>query len=389
MSRVTTSDLVADLRKRMACGDVEDDGRARFTRWSKELPGFGVRHYVSGRRIYVVHTRMKGRLRVVTIGKVELIGKRQALSVARRILLEAATGSNPADDRKTQRAAPSFRVFLDIYWERMEPTWKPSTREKQGYYRAKHLDDAFKRRGVDQITQGEVAIWFALTAERGGTGAANRTLEILRALFNKAEAWGYRLEGSNPARDIKRFPPKRHARFLRIEEIQRLGQALAVEAVERPMEVAAIRLLMLTGCRLSEISGLLWSEVLGSKLRLVDSKTGPRTVWLGRDAQAVLATVPRLPEKQHVFWSEQRDHPSKVATYWRANRDRFGFAGLRLHDLRHSFASHAAALSETLPMIGQLLGHRDMQSTARYAHLDDTHLVNTARDIGDWIETMI
>jgi integrase len=177
----------------------------------------------------------------------------------------------------------------------------------------------------------------------------------------------------------------RFARFLREEELTRLGQALQSEAALRPLPIAAVALLLLTGCRSSEISGLLWSEVVGRRLRLTDSKTGPRTVWLGETAVEVLQAIPQTGRAE-VFWNERNGRVISILGFWQKFRQRHGFDGLRIHDLRHSFASHGAAMSETLPMIGKLLGHANIQSTARYAHLDDRDLIESCENIGKEIE---
>ncbi|ATI80605.1 tyrosine-type recombinase/integrase [Sphingobium yanoikuyae] len=364
-----------------------DFGAERETIWSRDLPGFGIRKYASGRQIYVVQARMGGRARTVTLCNTALISQGAALDVARRILLRAQVGEDPAEARRRTRTTPPFDRFLSLFWQRMAPKWKASTLVAHDKYRAHHLDGAFGRKGVDTITQADVARWFAQTAKRGGQGGANRSMAIMKAAFNKAEQWGLRPPNSNPCAGIKLYPQMRFARFLRQEELARLGAALRSEAADRPLHVAAIALLLLTGCRSSEISGLLWSEVVGRRLKLSDSKTGPRTVWLGEDAVRLLEAIPASGNNA-IFWNACSGKPINLASFWRDFRRRHGFEGLRIHDLRHSFASHGAAMSETLPMIGKLLGHMNIQSTARYTHLDDRDLQQAAARVGDLIETL-
>lgn len=362
-------------------------GRVVGTVWAKDQPCFGLRTYASGRRVYIVQARMQGRVRTITICNAALASRSRALDVARRVLLRAQVGEDPAATRQRSKVIPPFDRFLDLYWERMAPKWKPSTRRTHDVYRQAHLQGAFGRRSVDQISAADVADWFARTASRGGVGCANRVLDILRAAFNKAEAWGLREANSNPAAGLTRYPQQRFARFLRPEELARLGAALGKDVDASPLHVAAITLLILTGCRHSEITGLLWSEVVGSRLRLTDSKTGPRTVWLGIEAQAVLREIPKA--HREVFWDDAAKRIVNLGSFWREFRERHGLVILRLHDLRHTFASHAASLSETLPVIGQLLGHTTIQSTARYAHLDDMVLIEAAQSVGDAVEDLI
>jgi integrase len=155
----------------------------------------------------------------------------------------------------------------------MAPKWKLSTLDSQDKYRRLYLKDAFGRRGFDKITRADVAKWFADVAERAGESGANRAMEILRAAFNKAEEWDVLPTGSDPTNGINRFPRKRIARFLRPDELARLGEALDRAAAARPMRVAALLLHLLTGCRRTEIIGLHWS-VVGARLKLTDGKTG-------------------------------------------------------------------------------------------------------------------
>lgn len=157
-----------------------------------------------------------------------------------------------------------------------------------------------------------------------------------------------------------------------------------------PAQATAILALALTGCRRSEILGLTWGEVKGRRLLLHNSKTGPRTVWVGDEVRALIDALPRHPNHNRVFWSgELKSLTSSVDHYFRRTKTKVGLSRVRLHDLRHSFASHAAAMSETLPMIGKLLGHSRISSTARYAHLDDGQLLDISDRIGRLIDSSI
>jgi len=135
---------------------------------------------------------------------------------------------------------------------------------------------------------------------------------------------------------------------------------------------------------------LQWPDVKGSRLKLRDSKTGPRTVWLGKPARAIIDDLPRRPNNPWLFWNERtRQRLKEISHIWIKVRQEAGLDKLRIHDLRHTFASHAAMNKETLPMIGRLLGHANHQSTARYAHLDDEHLLGAAQQIGDAVERLM
>ncbi|WP_176593113.1 site-specific integrase [Sphingobium sp. EM0848] len=370
-------------------GDLAAHSRPRFMRWSAKQPGFGVRIYRSGKRVYVVQVRMQGVVRTVTICNAAFISEHVALDVARRVILRAQVGENPAEQRKRTRSLPPFDRFLERYWQQASPSWKPSTRVAHDKYRSYHLDGAFAGKTIDAIDTADVTAWYAAVADNAGPGAANRTLDILRAMLNRAEEWGARPPGSNPCRSIRRYKGRKIERHLTQAEFERLGKVLDRQKVERPIHTAAVYLLLLTGCRLSEIINLTWGEVKGHRLKLTDSKTGPRTVWLGEDARAILDQLERGKGADLVFRSPTTGGAINLSFLWTTVRKEAGLGLIRLHDIRHSFASRGAGMCETLPMIGKLLGHSSIKSTARYAHLDDSDATEAAQRIGDLIEAMI
>ena len=210
-------------------------------------------------------------------------------------------------------------------------------------------------------------------------------------MFNLAEAWGLRKDGANPCRFVEKYKEHKRERFLTEEEFRRLGQVLSeveAEGSETLSAVTTIRLLMLTGCRLGEVQTLRWENVdlEAGELRLPDSKTGARMVPLSRAAAGVLAALPRDPDNPWVIAGRKPGaHLTDLQHPWRRIRARAGLDDVRIHDLRHSFASRALALGESLPMIGKLLGHTQVQTTARYAHLARDSVKASASKIADSI----
>jgi integrase len=208
-------------------------------------------------------------------------------------------------------------------------------------------------------------------------------------MFNLAEMWGLRPDGSNPRRHIRKYVEEKRERFLSAAELRRLGQVLdemEAERLELPSAVAAIRLLLLTGCRLNEIMKLRWDHVdlAHAVLRLPDSKSGAKTVQIGQAAVGVLAAMERQPFNPHVIAGTQAGKPlSDLQPFWQRVRARAGLKDVRIHDLRHTFASVAVASGQGLPMIGKLLGHSQVQTTARYAHLAGDPLQSAANDVSD------
>lgn len=382
---MTSYDLKAILAEELARVDERFDqfGKPiRETRFDKVLPGFGIRTYSSGRKVYVLQARIAGRQRLITIGNAAVIGEHAAKDVARRLILRVEIGLNPAEDKQRGRATPSYAKFLEYYWQTVSPGWKASTRTIQEVYRRAHLDHAFRGRFLDEISHADALRWHADLTRSAGPGAANRAMEILKAMFNKAERWGYLPEHSNPFNGVKRNRKRKIERFLSEDEMARLGKALAEAHGAYPLQSAAVTLLALTGCRRGEIIHLKWSEVKGRRLKLTDSKTGPRLVWLGTEAQAVLAGLARKRGEERVFPFDGQP-VATIAGFWRRLRNCAGLEDVRLHDLRHNYASYAARSCETLPMIGKLLGHASVNSTQRYAHLDDQTILGAASAIGN------
>ena len=220
---------------------------------------------------------------------------------------------------------------------------------------------------------------------------ANRVVDMLSRLFNMAEAWGVALEGAKPCRFVKKYPTRSCERFLSEEEFRRLGRVLSeLEAEGKVMAsgIAALRLLLLTGCRRNEILTLRWEDVDldAGELRLRDAKTGARSVALSPAARKVLATLPRLPHNPWVITGRGASRRmANLNAQWIVVRKRAGLEDVRIHDLRHSFASRALALGESLTMIGKLLGHRQVQTTARYAHLARESVKTSAARVAESI----
>ncbi|MDE0178859.1 MAG: site-specific integrase [Gammaproteobacteria bacterium] len=238
----------------------------------------------------------------------------------------------------------------------------------------------FGARPLDRIDPVAVHGWFD-GYSRVAPGGANRTLDVLRQILNTAVAYGYL--DINPTRSVRRNP--RPTRFLSRAEVDRLNAALDAHRGRGSggQQAAIIRLLLLTGCRKGELVHLRWSEVDGNTLRLTDSKTGPRTVMLSTQALAILARQPRT-RSPYVFPSlgDSSKPRSTELSLWRKVRRQAGIEDVRLHDLRHTFASHAVMRSVPLPVVSRLLGHSRARMTLRYAHVSDRETEAAAERVG-------
>ena len=375
------------LNKRMADGLSVDGKDAVF--WDCDLPGFGVRVYPSGAKVFVVQTYAFGRSKRVTLGRHGPLLVDQARAEATRIIARIKAGESPVPAEPA--AEPMVRDLAERYErEYVAMHCKPASASHYGLMLRKHIVP-----GLGELRVADVERKHIMTFQYGLSDmatVANRAVDILVKMFNLAEAWGLRPRGKNPCRFVRRYKvEKHHERFLTHEELYRLGQVLEVAPAERLASThaaAAIRLLVLTGCRRNEILGLRWEDLdfEAGEMRLADSKTGARVVPMPPPAAKVLADLPRVPGNPWVFPGRKKGtHQRNLNDSWDRVRKRADLDGVRLHDLRHSFASRALALGEGLPMIGRLLGHRKVQTTARYAHLARDGERASAAKVGDSI----
>ena len=356
------------LKSRKSTYDIRD----------RDLKGFGVRVLPSGTKRYFVHTQHQGRRIWKIVGDAGVIGTDQARNRAKTLAASIRKG-NDHEDALTSDIL--FETVADEVFSRYARNWKPSTLNVNlGYYR-KQILPWFGGRSISDITRHDVQCWFASLHDT--PVAADRSAPVLSVIMRQAEVYGYRPEGSNPCVGIKRYRRKGRERFLTADEIHRLGELLDRNEDDHPQVVAIVRLLLLTGCRKSEIVTLKWSCYREGKLFLLDSKVGPRTVWLSSAARAILDALPR--KKAWVFPSPYTGrciHPVTVGDTWRLLRAEAGLHDVRLHDLRHSYASIAIAQGETVLTIGRLLGHRDPETTLKYTHLSDATLRKAAETVG-------
>ena len=358
--------------------------------WDDEIKGFGVRVHPTGKRVYIVKYRHRGRVVKTTIGPHGPIAPAEARARAAEIITAARTGRDPAAAGGRGSRGPTVAELAQRFLEEYVPAHcKPGT---QTVYRSALVNHVVPRLGSRRVADIERADIVALHhALRATPYQANRTVQILSRLFTLAEVWGLRPDGSNPCRHVRRFREEKRERFLSDAEYARLGAALKAgeeQRLEPPEVVAAIRPLMLTGCRRAEILTLQWDHVdlEAGELRLPDSKTGARTVHLGDPAIAVLRAIPRRAGDPFVIAGTSPGRPMKdLHHYWQRIRRRAGLEGVRIHDLRHSYASGGLLVGEGLPMIGKLLGHTNVHMTARYAHLANDPLKSAANRIASRI----
>jgi integrase len=385
-------------------------GHDRDFLWDDALAGFGVAAFPSGKKVYVAQFRKDGRSRRVAIGEHGRLTPDEARSQAKTILGAVETGADPIAERRAAREVRTFKAVADDFLA-LHVAAKRKGRTGAEYQRIlqTHIAPAIGSKRIVDVRRADLARLHGKLSDR--PYEANRTLAVVSAVWNWAARRDEVEASANPCLGIERYPEHGRERFLTSDELGRLGAALAdgeniglpyevdetsprskhaPKAENRrvkldPFAVAAIRLLILTGARLREILDAQWSQVDSERgiLFLADSKTGRKPVYLSAAAQAVLAALPRIEGNPHIIAGAKHGAPrADLKKPWAAVCRAAGLEGVRLHDLRHSFASIGAGASMGLPIIGKLLGHSQPQTTHRYAHLDADPMRRAVETIG-------
>ena len=338
--------------------------------------GLGLTIQPSGVRTFFLARMVHGRRRFSTIGSADVLTIPEARREARRRIASYIEPVRIDNDPRTP--GHPMTAFVEEFLGRYARHWKPRTLESNRYLIRNHILPAFGHTTVDAISADDVKSWFASMGER--PGSANRAMPVLSVMMRMAELWGYRAHNTNPCKRTRRYKMKPKERFLSAEEMARLNAVLTRDEFRCPDVVALVRLLMLTGCRFGEIASLEWSWIKDKRIFLPDAKSGPRTVWLSSAARAVIDSIPRYNEEcPFVFPARPPTRPiDNIAFQWNRIRDESGLPGLRLHDLRHSWASIAAMNGVGMVTIAKLLGHALVETTERYVHLSDRSVAGAA-----------
>ncbi len=363
-----------------------------------DLPGLSLRIYPTGRKAFYYRYRVGGgrtaQIREPRIGDFGPLTADQARGIAKDWAAQVRHGGDPAGSRHALREAPTMNALFDRYMsDHARKHKKASSVAHDGRMIEKRLRPAFGPKKVGSVTRQQVR---ALHAKFESTPyEANRLLALMSKIFSfAADDLEWIDRGTHPVKGIKRFEEKKRRRYLSQQELARLGEALAkaesgeLDKLISIYAVALIRLLILTGARRGDILSLRWDEVNFERgcLELSDSKTGEKEVFLPPAALQILADLPHVEGNPHVIvGARQGAHLVNIKDPWAVIRGAAGLNDVRLHDLRHSFASVGARGGMSLPVIGALLGHRETATTARYAHLSDDPLRTAADAIGQEI----
>ncbi len=365
-----------------------------YTITDSQIPGFGIRIMRGGTRTYVVMYRAGGRRRRMVLGHHGVTTPEQARTSAINILARVRNGEDPAASRQNGGHIITVADLAERFdEEHVAVRLKPRTAKEYRRNLKLFIVPALGHLKVAEVTRADIARFHH--EFRDTPYQSNRNLQIVSKMFNLAEMWELRPDGSNPCRHVKKYKEEKRERYLSTDELARLGEVLRQceqEGVESASTINLIRLLMLTGCRLSEIQTLKWDYVdfENRALHLPDSKTGVKTVHLGPPALKVLIEIERIEGNPWVITGKlENTHLQEPQRPWRRIRKRAGLDDVRIQDLRHTFASVAVSGGQGLPMIGQLLGHTQVQTTARYAHLATEPVKRATDDVSASIEAAL
>lgn len=362
----------------------------RYEVRDEELTGFSVRVGGTGEKsFYLTYRAGKGRaapLKRLRIGTFPSMTVEQARQIVKQKLAQIAMGGDPAQEVKEEKASPFFPEVMERFLkEHVDAKLKPST---QGLYRMiaqKHAIPSFRRLKAMEVSHRHVA---KLHHDLQNTPyLANRCAAVLSKFFDWCEKNGYRDRGTNPVRGLEKYREEKRLKFMESSELEALGEGIAKleeqNAIDPPIG-AALKVMLLTGARCSEILTLKWEYFSESKEKalLPDSKTGAKVLTIPPAAWEIISSLPRINE--YCFpgrWG--RGHIVNVKDTWKRICEAGGLSGWRIHDLRHAFASYAANSGKSLPIIGKILGHSQASTTSRYAHLAENPVAQAAAETAE------
>jgi integrase len=385
-------------------------GKDRVFLWDDALAGFGVGVFPSGTKVYVAQFRKDGRSRRIAIGEHGRLTPDEARSEAKKLLGAVEKGADPIEERRAAGGVRTFREVADEFMRRhIALKRKARTHYEYELLLNVHIFPKLGSRRITDVRRVDVARLHVALSSR--PFVANRCLAVISSIWNWAARHDEVQLPGNPAKGIERNPERGRERYLTSKEFERLGNALrAAESrglpwtvdetklktkhapkpdkrrtVADPFAVAAIRLLVLTGARLREILHARWDSVDIERgiIHLEDSKTGRKPIYLSAAALSVLSGLPRVEGNRYLIPGDRVGAPrADLKRPWAAITKAANLDGVRIHDLRHSFASIGAGASMGLPIIGRLLGHSQPQTTAKYSHLQADPLRRAADTIG-------
>lgn len=366
--------------------------------FDEQVSGFCVRVSNNGKRHYYLQYSKNKKIKRTLIGQHGIVTTEHARDEAIKLLGGIIDGADPQQEKMLKRLEATVTELAVRYMnEHALIHCKPRTAVGYQRYLDKRILPFFGGMKISEVDTSDIASFHHSLREM--PTEANRCLEVLSKMFNLAELWKLRPDSSNPCKHIRKYKTKKIERYLSRDEVLRLGAVLD-EMKRYPDEniaaIYCIQLLMLTGCRSSEIRTLKWEHVDRDAhvLRLPDSKTGAKVVYVGAPVFRLFDEILRHParpkENPYVIWGLLEGKClADIQGPWQRYRKAANLEDVRIHDLRHSFASFAVSKGKTLPMIGELLGHTNVVTTARYAHLMSAPMNEAANDISGELSALL
>ena len=344
--------------------------------WDDVVSGFGCRVTAGGAKAFILDYRVKGtgRQRRITLGRYPSWSVTAARDKAKELRRSIDDGADPRGDVESDRAAPTMAELMDRFRKDHLPRRRRSTAVSYEVLLRRYIEPAFKHHKVSDVTFSDVdRLHRKVTAT--APYMANRMVAVLSSMFTLSIRWGMRTD--NPAHHIERNSEIARKRYLSGEELSRLTQALTAHPDRQATDI--IRMLLLTGARSAEVFGMRWDALdlaqgIWSKPASGTKQKADHIVPLSAPARQLLADIRAKQEKPGVFvfpGTGKTGHIVDIVRAWREVCADAGISGLRVHDLRHSFASQLVSAGMSLPLIGALLGHSNPTTTHRYSHLFD------------------
>ena len=367
--------------------------------WDTELAGFGLKVTPKGKKTLLFQYRLKGRnksTKRITIGAfgkpLKHLNEDYILTAdrARKIAkVHSGAVSGGIDPRKAVNDSHEEMTISEVgalFLTKYVPKLKPSTQEEYSRVFAKRLPKKFSNLGINEVTKGDIEA--LMVKMKDNPYGANRSVRVLSKMFNWALDSNLKTSHFNPCDRVKKYPERKVKRYLSGDEYARLGKVLG-NAEEKSLanlyQITAIRLLCLTGARLKEILTLKWEYIKlhEKRIYLPDSKGGQVEKNLNDDAVELLQRLPQIENNPYVICgAKEGSHLVNLQKAWRRIRKEAELEDVRIHDLRHSFASVSINQGQSLAVIGNLLGHKNPSTTARYAHLADKVSINANQGVG-------
>ncbi len=359
--------------------------------WDDEIKGFGCRIFPGGKKTYVFYyrspvTRKFSYIKIglhgnLTVDEARIKAKTLALSVSNGIDVKAEKKQKIIEEQKSLLFADFWQIFTDKY---IREHHKPNTIKRNKSRIKNNILPFFGSKKITDIERRDILAFKDSMSHVQGN--CTKCLVLLSTAFDQAELWGYRDANSNPCKGVKKQSDKKMERFLTVAELRKLEGILASMASSKssPYTVATIWLLIFTGCRLGEALTLPWEDVHleDGYLYLKDSKVGVRTIALNDKAKQIFNSLPKQEGNPYVFCGNIPGKPLvNINGTWRKVRILAGIPDVRLHDLRHSFASFALKKGVDLYTVSKLLGHKNIATTTRYAHLELEHLKDATNKV--------